>query len=109
MIRERKKLNSRTDFFSLPGTAASEYLCLQCTPRIAQTTIMVAPLAWKHDSNEDELRTHQIHAVLAENIKQKVSRSSVPIWAPKLAKARSAVRPAAIDSPCCRIHSHAYP
>ena len=46
-------------------------LYLQHTPRTAQTAIMMAPLAGKHDSNEDELGTQLVYAVFAEKSETK--------------------------------------
>ena len=40
---------------------------LQRTPRTASTAVMIAPLAEKHESDEDELGTQLIHhAVFSE-------------------------------------------
>ena len=47
-------------------------ICLHFTPRTAQTAVMMAPLAGKHDSNEDELGTQLVNAVFAEKSSAKV-------------------------------------
>ena len=42
---------------SYRGLKVLHSLCLQRTPITAQTAVMMAPLAGKHDSNEDDLAT----------------------------------------------------
>ena len=67
---------------------------------------MIAPLAGKHDSNEDELETQQTGScsICRETLSKRFWYLVYQYMSPKLAKARSAVRPAASHSLCYRLH-----
>ena len=59
LTRERKKLNSQKNgsIVFLPGTIFFALFYLQFTQKTTQTAVMMAPLAGKHESDEDELET----------------------------------------------------
>jgi len=63
LTRERKK---RGKTFFPTGNCNLRVICLQRTPRTAQTPIEMAPRAGKHESNKDELETQLVHAVFSE-------------------------------------------
>ena len=65
-------LRIKEGVISLPGTIFFAQFCLQFTPRTAQTAVMIAPLAGKHKSNEDELGTQLVRAVFAEKSYPKI-------------------------------------
>lgn len=52
--------------FSYRGLQAMNSLCIQHTSRTAQTAIEMAPMAGKHDSNEDKLGMELVYDLFTD-------------------------------------------
>ena len=65
---ESKKLahGKLEGIFPYRGLKVLHSLCLQRTPITVLSAIIMAPLAGKHDSNENELGTQLIHVIFTE-------------------------------------------